>query len=118
LQANLPAVVPALAESVSRALKIDFRPPSAGALCLAATLPGDVWIQLEGATLRIGTTDPSAIQGPLDQLRAAGLVVRRLQMMRPTLEDLFIEAVNDNNDGQRQMAGANTRSVVPYQRPF
>jgi hypothetical protein len=30
-----------------------------------------------------------------------------LQMMRPTLEELFIEAVNDNNNGQRQTAGAN-----------
>jgi ABC-2 type transport system ATP-binding protein len=74
----------------------------------AGVLPGGVWVQLEGSTLRIGTTDPAEIQQPLDQLRAAGLTIRRVQMMRPTLEELFIEAVNQSNQGSRQMAGAST----------
>jgi len=103
--AGQPGVAP-LADMVGRALAIDFKPVSSGASHLAATLPGNIWVQLEGTILRIGTTEASLIQQPLDQLRAAGLTVRRLQMMRPTLEDLFIEAVNKRNNGARQMAGA------------
>jgi ABC-2 type transport system ATP-binding protein len=93
------------AESVGRALGIEFKPVSSTTY-VAATLPDGVWVQFEGSTLRIGATDAVAIQRPLDQLRAAGLTIRRVQMMRPTLEDLFIEAVNDRNQGMRQTAGA------------
>ena len=60
------------------------------------TLPGDgggPWLELEGSVLRVGTADPAAVQGVLDALRRAGLVVRRLQPIRPSLEDLFMEAV-------------------------
>ena len=51
------------------------------------------WAELIGSTLRIGTTDPSHVQPMLDHLRAAGLTVRRLQLIRPTLEELFLDAV-------------------------
>jgi ABC-2 type transport system ATP-binding protein len=95
------------AVTIGRALAIAFKPVATDAHVVAATLPDGIWIQLEGPILRIGTTEPTAIQQPLDQLRAAGLTIRRLQMMRPTLEELFIEAVNDRNQGLRQSAGAN-----------
>jgi ABC-2 type transport system ATP-binding protein len=101
-----------LADRVARALGADFALVSAASPILAANLPGDIWIQLEGPILRLGTTDAAAIQKPLDQLRRAGLTIRRLQMMRPTLEDLFIEAVNDQNQGLRQTAGANVAALV------
>jgi ABC-2 type transport system ATP-binding protein len=107
IQPNVPPPLHPLAITVGRALGIEFKHPSSSAAFFTGTLVDDIWVQFEGATLRIGTTDVSAIQQPLDQLRSAGLIVRRLQMMRPTLEELFIEAVNDNNNGQRQTAGAN-----------
>jgi len=33
-------------------------------------------------------------QPMLDAVRAAGMIVRRFQQVRPSLEDLFIDAVN------------------------
>jgi ABC-2 type transport system ATP-binding protein len=53
---------------------------------------------------RFDTTEPSAIQPVIDRFRAAGVALRRVQLVRPTLEDLFIEAVNQpaapNGNGQ------------------
>jgi hypothetical protein len=49
-------------------------------------------VELQGPVLRVGTTDPEQIQPILDTLRTKGLVVRRVQQMRPSLEDLFMEA--------------------------
>jgi len=56
-------------------------------------LPTGQWVELEGPVLRIGTTDPAEVQPVLDLLRGAGLTIRRLQPVRPSLEDLFMEAV-------------------------
>jgi len=46
-----------------------------------------------GETIRIGTTDAWAVQPVIDQLRAAGIAVKRMQLIKPTLEELFMEAV-------------------------
>ena len=43
--------------------------------------------------ITIATTDPQAIQPILDALRTSGVVIQRVQPVRPSLEDLFIEAV-------------------------
>jgi hypothetical protein len=56
-------------------------------------LPAGPWAELNGATLSVGTVDPADIQGLIDACRAAGLVIRRVQPVRPSLEDLFLEAV-------------------------
>ena len=50
-------------------------------------------IELIGDTLRIATIEAAEIQPILDELRRAGLIIRRVQSVRPTLEDLFIAAV-------------------------
>ena len=47
----------------------------------------------EVATLRIASADPAGIQPTLDRLRQAGCVIARLEVVRPSLEDLFMEAV-------------------------
>lgn len=62
-------------------------------------------IELEGPVLRIETTDPSAVQGVLDALRRAGLVIRRMQPVRPSLEDLFLDAVVNPETGARSTPG-------------
>jgi ABC-2 type transport system ATP-binding protein len=63
-------------------------------------------IELAGLTLRIETTEPAAVQGVIDALRTAGLVIRRVQQVRPSLEDLFIDAVTDPGTGRASTPGA------------
>jgi ABC-2 type transport system ATP-binding protein len=59
------------------------------------TLNGGQSIEVQGALLRIGSTEPADIQPVLDALRREGYVIRRVQSFRPTLEDLFLSAVNN-----------------------
>jgi ABC-2 type transport system ATP-binding protein len=47
-------------------------------------------------TLYIEAIEAEKIQPLLDSLRAAGLTIRRVQLMRPTLEDMFIAAVQNH----------------------
>jgi ABC-2 type transport system ATP-binding protein len=69
-------------------------------------LPGDIWIEIEGGSIRVGTIDPGQIQSLLDQLRGAGLEIRRVQAVKPSLEDLYMEAVIDPATGKSAAAGA------------
>jgi ABC-2 type transport system ATP-binding protein len=62
-------------------------------------LPTGDWIEIEGSTVRLGQTDAAAIQPVLDTLRAAGAVLTRVQLVRPSLEELFIEAVGNHKGG-------------------
>jgi ABC-2 type transport system ATP-binding protein len=57
-------------------------------------LPSGDWIEIDGNLLRIGQTNPAAIQPVLDALRASGATISRVQLVRPSLEELFIEAVS------------------------
>jgi ABC-2 type transport system ATP-binding protein len=66
---------------------------SAPAALRRGKLAGGQWCELEGAILRVGIADPLEAQDVLDALRRAGLVIKRMQVVRPTLEDVFIEAV-------------------------
>jgi ABC-2 type transport system ATP-binding protein len=63
------------------------------------TLPTGHWIEFQGAVTRIGMTDAIDLQPILDRIRAANVVIQRVQLVRPSLEDLFIEAVSNNNGG-------------------
>ena len=62
-------------------------------------LADGIWLQVqtrpEGTTVRLGTADPSRIQPTLDSLRQAHCIIRRIQAVRPSLQDLFMEAVTD-----------------------
>ena len=51
------------------------------------------WVEVSGPLVRVGTTEAQEVQGVIDSLRAAGLAVQRVGVVRPSLEDLFIEAV-------------------------
>ena len=75
----------------------------------AGTMAGGKWVELEGPLVQIGTTDPAEVQPVLDALRAAGLTIRRVQPVRQTLEDLFMEAVTDPTTGQALTPGAARR---------
>jgi len=69
-------------------------------------LPAELKPMVTGApdTLRISTTEPAEVQPVLDALRSRGIVIRRVQLIKPTLEDLFMTAVKDHQ--QRTGVGA------------
>jgi ABC-2 type transport system ATP-binding protein len=65
--------------------------PPANPAVLRGKLATGEWVELRGPVLSVGTTDPALVQGLIDRLRQGGLVVRRVQPVRPSLEELFIE---------------------------
>jgi ABC-2 type transport system ATP-binding protein len=58
------------------------------------------------ASIRIASIDPQEIQIVLDKLRAAGLVIRSVQPVKQSLEDLYMEAIIDPATGRRSATGA------------
>jgi ABC-2 type transport system ATP-binding protein len=57
-------------------------------------LPGGCLIERKGTLLRLHTTDAAIVERlVLDPLRAAAVTVRRMEIVRPSLEDLFMQAV-------------------------
>jgi ABC-2 type transport system ATP-binding protein len=60
------------------------------------SLRNGIWVEPEGKTLRFGTTDAVEVQPALDVLRSANVIVRRMQPVRPSLEELFMDAVRDH----------------------
>jgi len=68
-------------------------------------LPTGQWIEIDGPTIRLGITNPTALQPLIDQLRAANTPIHRVQLVRPSLEDLFIEAVSTDAAAQQRATG-------------
>jgi len=99
------ALPPPLGPPTSLTLVSNVEPPFAAPVDLG-TLTNGPRIELAGFVLRIETTDPDAIQGVIDALRAAGLTLRRVQPMRPSLEDLFLDTVTDPGTGRASTPGA------------
>jgi hypothetical protein len=58
------------------------------------------WVEVSGPVVRVGTTDPAEVQEIIDSLREGGMVVQRVGVVRPTLEELFMEAVSANGGGR------------------
>ena len=65
-------------------------------------LAGGEWVDIDHATLRVGTTDPATIQPIIDALRRHGAVIRAIRQFRPSLEDLFLEAVAEPSGAPRE----------------
>ncbi len=59
-------------------------------------LPG---ASIADATITVPGGDPQAVQPVIDALRAAGLTIRSVKPYRPSLENLFMEAVDDQRAG-------------------
>lgn len=79
-------------------------PASAGQAHLATR--GGIEMSISGHTLRLHTTDSAAIQPLIDALRARGVTIQSIHRFRPSLEDLFMEAVTDPTTGQALAPGA------------
>jgi ABC-2 type transport system ATP-binding protein len=56
-------------------------------------LPSGPAFEIHKNIVRVATTEPADIQPLLDSARRSGLIIRRIQTIRPSLEDLFMEAV-------------------------
>ena len=86
--------------------RFDAPPPVPGMPVMRGVLADGVWVELEGSTLRIGTTDSARIQPLIDALRSVGLPIRRLHPVRQSLDDLFMEAVINPQTGSAYAPGA------------
>ncbi|HVX86727.1 MAG TPA: ABC transporter ATP-binding protein [Phycisphaerae bacterium] len=84
-------------------------PPTAEGILRGALGTGE-WVEIQGSVARVGTVDVGAAQGVIDAVRGEGLAIRRWVQMRPSLEDLFIEAVGGVAGGHN--AGAAMGGVV------
>jgi len=67
-------------------------------------------LTVDRGTLRVGTDDPVRIQGIIDALRARGAVIKTVRQVRPSLEDLFMQAVTDPNTGETLAPGAERKA--------
>jgi ABC-2 type transport system ATP-binding protein len=85
-------------------VEVDAASAADGVLAaIAAQTPGAT---LTGATFTFGTADPAPVQPLVDRLRAAGIVIRAVKPIRPSLEDLFMQAVTDPSSGKVLTPGA------------
>ncbi len=80
------------AEAVLASLLTAVTAPGHGTL-----LPSGIAIETRNGTILANTTNPADIQDLLDALRRGGLTIRRVQPVRPSLEQLFIEAVGNRS---------------------
>lgn len=72
------------------------------------TLAGGVVVEVEQMMIRVEGDDPMSVQPVIDALRARAVVIRSLRPVRPSLEDLFIQAVTDPETGESSGVGAAT----------
>jgi ABC-2 type transport system ATP-binding protein len=64
---------------------------------LVGKLPSGISFEVHKNIVRVATTEPADIQPLLDSARKSGLIIRRIQTIRPSLEDLFMEAVGEKH---------------------
>jgi len=72
-------------------------------------------IEMQNNTILVGTTDATEIQPLLDSLRQGGLAIKRVQAVRPSLEELFMEALIDPATGKAAPIGAQPPPLPPVQ---
>jgi hypothetical protein len=72
-------------------------PQDAGALeAVRERTPGAT---VSGRTIRLPGDDPASVQPVIDELRRRGVAISAVRPVRPSLEDLFMEAVTDKETG-------------------
>jgi ABC-2 type transport system ATP-binding protein len=76
-------------------------------------LPTGEAVRIANNTLRVAGSRVESIQPIIDALRAAGLMIRSVRPHRPSLEDLFMQAVIDPTTGQALAPGASSDGARP-----
>lgn len=97
---------PTLREALAGEVGPGATPDGIGA---SGTLASGEWFEIEGDVLRVGTAEPERIRPVLARVLERGGVVRSVRPRRPSLEDLFMEAVTDPETGQTLEPGAADR---------
>ena len=80
--------------------------PGAKSSDMRATLRTGAWVEIEKNTVQIGTIQAAEIQAIIDALRRGNLAISRVQPVKQSLEDLYLEAVVDPTTGRTAGAGA------------
>ena len=73
---------------------------------VAGALPQGTQIDVFGPMLSLHVRDAGDIQGVIDVLRKRGVVIKRIESTRQSLEDLFIETVRAPGAGDLSIPGA------------
>jgi len=84
----------------------DFVSQAMSSLAPNGSLATGEEVTSDGSAISIKTKDPAVAQPVLDALRAKGATVLELRAHRPSLEDLFMEAVIDPTTGKALSPGA------------
>jgi len=79
---------------------------------IAAQTPGAT---LAGGTFTFNSADPLPVQPLIDRLRGAGIVIRSIRSLRPSLEDLFMQAVTDPTSGKVLTPGAAQKGDATFE---
>jgi ABC-type multidrug transport system ATPase subunit len=104
-------------EMYSRALSNVVKPgaaaPETATMALAqmpgkqiATLGTGELVVVDQGVLRVATVRAETVQPIIDALRAHGAVIKTVRSVKPSLEDLFMEAVIDPTTGEALTPGA------------
>jgi len=93
-QAAVRAAIPC--QWVLRAQSADGQPGRNGPVETGRLSSGET-VELAGASLHVVTGDAVRIQPVLDALRAGGLVIHEVRLVRQSLEDFFMQAVSVAN---------------------
>ncbi len=73
---------------------------------LAAIATQVAGASLAGHVFTFGSADPAPVQPLIDRLRGAGVTIKSIRAIRPSLEDLFMQAVTDPTSGRVLTPGA------------
>jgi ABC-2 type transport system ATP-binding protein len=88
-------------------------PPPTGQLArrvgITGTLATGESLEIDHSLIRVGTSDATVVQPMLDALRARGGIIKAVRPVRPSLEDLFMEAVTDPTTGEAYKPGADRK---------
>lgn len=101
-------------------LTIDERPPgthsdgagSGAGPAFCGRFPEGVSAKFHRASVHLGTGDLHFVWRVVDSLRGGGILIRGVRQMRPSLEDLFIEAVTDPTTGRAMTPGASNAPLA------
>ncbi|MCC6425201.1 MAG: ABC transporter ATP-binding protein [Phycisphaerales bacterium] len=77
-----------------------------GLAVFRGTLTSGESVIADAELIRVGARDPGPIQPILDGLRSRGITIKAVRAVRPSLEDLFMQAVIDPVTGKALAPGA------------
>lgn len=109
--ATLARALPEIAAQVSTqaaapGLIADPATQLAPRIAWSGTLSSGEAFSISRTGIILNTTDAASIQPLIDRLRAGNVIIKSIRPVRPSLEDLFMQAVTDPNTGKALKPGA------------